>query len=137
MHSATRRSGFAKVATLALSFGAYAGSAWAAGVSGRVVLAEDPVAKASVYAYRVVERTFEKVATDDTGRFLFEALPAGLYKIVAHKVGLPPAVLVLARRSASESQFVQVELSAKTSEPDDDDAFFTDAAITSQVEPPS
>ena len=99
---------------------AFASPARGAGVAGRVVLAEDPVAKATVYAYRVVERSFDKVATDDTGRFLFDALPAGLYKIVAHKVGLTPAVLVLARRSAEESQFVEVELSASRVEPEDD-----------------
>jgi hypothetical protein len=96
------------------------GVAQAAGVSGRVVHADDPVARATVYAYRVVERTFEKVATDESGRFLFSELPAGLYKIVAHKIGLPPAVLVLARRSAAEAQFVQVELSAVVHEPEDD-----------------
>src|SRR5512139_1695420 len=95
LHSPAKRLGLAKFATLALSLGAFASSASATGVSGRVVLAEDPVAKATVYAYRVVERTFDKVATDDSGRFLFDALPAGLYKIVAHKVGLTPAVLVL------------------------------------------
>ena len=120
LHSPAKRLGLATIATLTLSLGAFASSASATGVSGRVVLDEDPVAKATVYAYRVVERTFDKVATDETGRFLFDALPAGLYKIVAHKVGLTPAVLVLARRSASESQYVQVELSTSKVEPDDD-----------------
>jgi hypothetical protein len=113
--SATRR-----IATLVFALVASAGAAGAAGVSGRVVHSDDPVSKATVYAYRAVERSFEKVATDETGRFLFDALPAGLYKIVAHKIGLPPAVLVLARRSASESQFIQVELSAAKGEPEDD-----------------
>jgi hypothetical protein len=75
-----------------------------------VVRGADPVANAVVYAYQVVERSYRKVATDRAGEFLFEQLPAGLYKIVAHKAGVPPAVLVLARRTAEEAQYVQVEL---------------------------
>jgi hypothetical protein len=82
----------------------------AAGVSGRVLQADQPVAEAIVYAYHVVEKTFRRVATDRGGEFLFETLPAGLYKIVAHKLGSPPAVLVLARRAAEDAQYVQVEL---------------------------
>jgi len=82
----------------------------AAGVSGRVLLDHHPVANATVYAYQVVERSFQKALTDPAGQFLFRDLPAGLYKIVAHKAGTPPAVLVLARRAAGDSQFVQVEL---------------------------
>jgi hypothetical protein len=120
LHSTPQRTASWKVAVAALALAASAQAADAAGVSGRVTRSDDPVARATVYAYRVVERSFEKSATDDAGRFLFEALPAGLYKIVAHKVGLPPAVLVLARKSADESQFVQVDLSASEAEPEQD-----------------
>jgi hypothetical protein len=84
----------------------------AAGVAGRVLRADRPVAQAVVYAYHVVEKSFRHVATDGSGEFLFETLPAGLYKIVAHKLGSPPAVVVLARRAAEDSQYVQVELPA-------------------------
>lgn len=88
----------------------------AAGVAGRVLQSEQPVAEAVVYAYHVVEKSFRRVSTDRTGEFLFETLPAGLYKIVAHKLGSPPAVLVLARRAAEDSQYVQVELPKRAAE---------------------
>jgi hypothetical protein len=91
-----------------------------AGVAGRVLHADQPVANAAVYAYQVVERSFRRVATDRAGEFLFEALPAGLYKIVAHKVGVAPAVLVLVRRAAEDVQYVQVELAGdETTENED------------------
>lgn len=101
------------------TFGASAGNA-EPGVSGRVLRADLPVAQAAVYAYHVVEKSFRRVATDATGEFLFEMLPAGLYKIVAHKLGSPPAVVVLARRAAEDSQYVQVELPAAADEPASD-----------------
>ncbi len=102
-------------ATLVALVPAAAWGTGVAGVSGRVVHGDDePVANATVFAYQVIERTFTKALTDDAGNFLFKDLPAGLYKIVAHKSGLPTAVLVLARRAAADSQFVQVALPEKT-----------------------
>jgi hypothetical protein len=91
-------------------WGSAAGAAAIPGVAGRVVRGAEPVPNAVVYAYQVVERTYRKAATDRAGEFLFEQLPAGLYKIVAHKIGVPPAVLVLARRTSEEAQYVRVEL---------------------------
>lgn len=82
----------------------------AAGLSGRVTLSEQPVSDVSVYAYQVLERSFRSVLTDREGLFSFASLPAGLYKIVAFKSGVPPAVLVLTRQAADESQYVLVEL---------------------------
>lgn len=90
-----------------------------AGVGGRVLAAADPVDEATVYVYQVVERTLQKVLTDPSGRFHFSDLPAGLYKLIAHKSGFAPAVVVLTRRAAEESQYVQVDLAAeaKSAEP--------------------
>jgi len=82
------------------------------GVAGRVLQADNPVSEAAVYAYRVVEHTFSTATTNGAGEFLFESLPAGLYKIVALKSGMMPAVLVLARRAAEEAQYIQVELTS-------------------------
>ncbi len=82
------------------------------GVAGRVLAETRPVADATVYAYRVVEKTLLRVLTDGAGEFQFSQLPAGLYKIIAHKSGFAPAVAVVTRRTADESQFVQVELPA-------------------------
>jgi len=95
---------------VALSVASTVPAAAEGGVSGRVLRSDEPVQNAVVYAYQVVERTAQRVTTDGAGEFLFGALPAGLYKIVALKSGLPPAVLVLARRAATDSQYVQVEL---------------------------
>jgi len=90
-----------------------------AGVGGRVLAAAAPVGEATVYVYQVVERTLQKGLTDPSGRFHFSDLPAGLYKLIAHKSGFAPAVVVLTRRAAEESQFVQVDLAAesKSAEP--------------------
>jgi hypothetical protein len=82
------------------------------GVAGRVLADSSPVAQATVYAYQVVEKSLRRVLTDGGGEFAFSALPAGIYKIIAHKSGFAPAVTVLTRRSAAESQFLQVELPA-------------------------
>ncbi|KAB2967812.1 MAG: carboxypeptidase regulatory-like domain-containing protein [Thermoanaerobaculia bacterium] len=82
------------------------------GVAGRVLAGSSPVAQATVYAYQVVERSLRRALTDGGGEFAFATLPAGVYKIIAHKSGFAPAVTVLTRRSAEESQFLQVELPA-------------------------
>jgi hypothetical protein len=51
-----------------------------------------------------------RVVTDAAGRFLIEQLPAGLYKIVAHKAGFVPAVVELTRESEGLSQIVELDL---------------------------
>jgi len=117
-------------ATVALSLLGAGRAEAAAGVAGRVLREDRPVSQAVVYAYHVVEKSFRHVATDGAGEFLFETLPAGLYKIVAHKLGSPPAVVVLARRAAEDSQYVQVELPATA---DDEAADFW--ALRSEVPP--
>jgi hypothetical protein len=80
------------------------------GLAGRVLTATQPVPDATVYAYQVVEKTLRSVLTDGSGEFLFSDLPAGLYKIIAHKSGFAPVVTVLTRRTSTESQYVQVEM---------------------------
>lgn len=79
-------------------------------VSGRVLGAEVPISSAEVYAYDVATYALEKVTTDQKGRFLFAALPAGLYKIIAHKDGFVPAVELLLRRSPDARQFLEMRL---------------------------
>jgi len=81
-----------------------------AGVAGRVLQSATPVVEARVFAYQLVERTMQRVLTDNAGRFLFEALPAGIYKIIAHKPGFEPAVLMLQRAASEEAQQVTLEL---------------------------
>jgi hypothetical protein len=80
------------------------------GVGGRVLSAASPLPSATVYAYQLTDRSHRKVTTDGGGGFLFDALPAGLYKIVAHKPGFVPVVLVLTRATAETYQFLEMEL---------------------------
>ena len=108
-------------------------TAASAGVAGRVVASAEPIAEATVYAYQTVEKSLRKVLTDDTGRFRFGDLPAGLYKIVAHKSGFLPTVAVVAHKSGDEAQFVEVELAPSTPESDSESFWTLRSEIPSDV----
>lgn len=97
-------------------------SARAAGVAGRVLADAQPVAEVTVYAYQMVEKSLRSSLTDAAGEFRFGELPAGLYKIIAHKSGFAPVVLIVTRRAAADDQFVQVELPAAAGGSDASDA---------------
>lgn len=81
------------------------------GVGGRV-LGEtlSPLGAAGVYAYQLADLSLQKVLTDKAGNFLFQNLPAGLYKIIAHKPGFSPVVVMLTRTAASNYQFLDLQL---------------------------
>ncbi len=79
-------------------------------IEGQVTGGNRPVAKASVYAYEVASYALEKVRTDGRGRFLFRSLPAGMYKIIAHKQGFVPTIALLLRRKAEEHQYVELQM---------------------------
>jgi hypothetical protein len=79
-------------------------------VAGRVLGPRSTVPDARVYAYQVADLSLARVVTDDQGRFAFDALPAGLYKIIAHKAGFLPVVVVLTRASAEARQFLELQL---------------------------
>ncbi len=80
-------------------------------IEGHVVVGRDrPVAKASVYAYEVASYALEKVRTDARGRFLFQSLPAGMYKIIAFKQGFAPTIALLLRRRAEDHQYVEIQM---------------------------
>ncbi len=98
---------FATLTLLALAGPVHAESP---GLEGRVVLNHSPVSEARVYAYQLVEKSLHKVLTDGSGRFLFESLPAGIYKLIAHKVGLQPAIQLLQRDAAESAQFIELQL---------------------------
>lgn len=80
------------------------------GVSGHVLDRSKPVVAAKVYAYEVTSTRMREVATDKSGRFLFERLPAGMYKLVAFKSGFVPAIELLLRRQKGDAQFVEIRL---------------------------
>lgn len=118
------RRGSALLALAASVLLAVPATAAPAGVAGRVVASAQPISEATVYAYQTVERSLRKVLTDETGRFRFSELPAGLYKIVAHKSGFLPTVAVVAHKSGDEAQYVEVELEP-TPQEEDAESFWT------------
>jgi len=79
-------------------------------VSGQVLEGGIPLASVQVYAYQLVDRTLRLATTGGGGEFLFDALPAGLYKLVAFKRGFLPAVVMLTRASRDAAQWVELQL---------------------------
>ena len=88
------------------------------GVEGRVVERNYPMDQVTVYAYEVASNELIKVTSDALGRFLFEGLPAGMYKLVAFKPGFRPSVELLLRRRPTDHQYVELELQARAAEAD-------------------
>ncbi len=93
------------------------------GVFGRVVGEADPLPAVRVYAYKLADLTLHQVRTNDAGRFRFSELPAGLYKIIAHKAGFVPAVVMLTRAREDAQQFLELQLATRgeIDAPEDDD----------------
>lgn len=83
------------------------------GVAGRVLGETSPLGSAGVYAYQLADLSLRKVLTDGQGNFLFQELPAGLYKIIAHKPGFSPVVVPLTRIAANTYQFVELQLATR------------------------
>ncbi|HEY2739899.1 MAG TPA: carboxypeptidase-like regulatory domain-containing protein [Thermoanaerobaculia bacterium] len=69
-----------------------------------------PLPSAGVYAYQLADASLRKVLTDPQGNFLFQDLPAGLYKIIAHKIGFTPVVVRITRTTAQTYQRVELQL---------------------------
>jgi hypothetical protein len=83
------------------------------GVGGRVLGEAAPLPAAGVYAYQLADLSVRKVLTDPQGKFLFQELPAGLYKIIAHKPGFVPVVVMLTRTAARNYQSVELQLTER------------------------
>src|SRR5688572_28598774 len=83
------------------------------GVGGQVLGEAAPLPAAGVYAYQLANLTVRKVLTDTKGNFLFQDLPVGLYKIIAHKPGFIPVVVMLTRTAAQNYQFVEMQLTER------------------------
>jgi carboxypeptidase family protein len=84
-----------------------------AGVGGRVLSETSPLAAAQIYAYQLADLSLRKVMTDRQGNFLFQDLPAGLYKIIAHKSGFMPVVVMLTRTTAQAYTSLELKLSQR------------------------
>lgn len=80
------------------------------GVEGLVRGESSPLSAAHVWAYQLADFSLRKVLTDGHGNFLFEDLPAGVYKIIAHKAGFRYGVLPLARKTATDYQRLEFNL---------------------------
>lgn len=84
------------------------------GVGGRVLgETASPLGAAGVYAYQLADLSLRKVLTDTQGNFLFQDLPAGLYKVIAHKPGFTPVVVMLTRTAANTYQFLELQLATQ------------------------
>lgn len=86
------------------------------GVAGQVRGGAEPLDAARVYVYHLTDFRLEKAVTDAAGRFLFEGLPAGLFKVIAYKGGFVPAVVQLTRSAADSYQYLDLELAQAEAE---------------------
>ena len=95
------------------------------GLQGKVTAESAPLARASVYAYELAELDVKKVLSDGEGSFLFEQLPAGIYKLIAFKAGFEPAVVMLSRAGAEVQQFVELRLQHESTESRDSEDYWS------------
>ncbi|HKG33867.1 MAG TPA: carboxypeptidase-like regulatory domain-containing protein, partial [Gemmatimonadales bacterium] len=105
------------------------------GVAGRVLGETRPLVSAHIYAYQLADLTLHKVLTDAQGNFTFQDLPAGLYKIIAHKAGFLPAVIMITRTTAQAYQFLELQLAQRQAGqgPDSDDFWSIRARVPADV----
>lgn len=82
-----------------------------AGLVGQVLSETRTLDAVRVYAYHLADLSLRRATTGTEGGFLFADLPAGLYKVIAHKAGFLPVAVLLTRTSAEAQQFLEVHLS--------------------------
>jgi hypothetical protein len=100
------------------------------GVAGRVVSEKNPLAAAHIYAYQLANLSLHQAMTDVQGNFFFQNLPAGLYKIIAHKSGFVPAMIAIPRETAKAYQSIEMQLSKRQAGQADGDDYW---ALRAQV----
>ncbi len=79
-------------------------------LAGKVSSSSTPLPSSQVYAYQLADLSLRKVVTDTEGNFLFDRLPAGLYKIIAYKSGFVPGIALLTRATNQARQYLDLEL---------------------------
>lgn len=95
------------------------------GVEGQVSTETSPLAAAKIYAYHLADLKINRQAlTNAQGKFQIPDLPAGLYKVIAHKTGFTPAVaMLMLSRTAAQNQRLDFQLlqrqSGKTRDEED------------------
>ncbi|MCG8463177.1 MAG: carboxypeptidase regulatory-like domain-containing protein, partial [Holophagales bacterium] len=80
------------------------------GVRGLVKAPQSPVGAARIYAYEVTSSSMKEARSDEDGRFSFDDLPAGMYRLIAFKPGFLPAVELLLRKRPSDRQIIELRL---------------------------
>ncbi len=80
---------------------------------GKVHAGKTPLPAARVYVYDVADRSKRRTTTDRFGRYAFQPLPAGVYRVIAHRPGFVPAVAELVRPTGESAQSLDFELSAR------------------------
>ncbi len=80
---------------------------------GRVHAGDAPLPAARVYIYDIADRSKRATTTDRFGRYAFQPLPAGVYRVIAHRPGFVPAVAELVRTTGESVQSVDFELGAR------------------------
>ncbi len=93
-------------------------------LTGRVSAERSPLGAVRVYAYQLSDLSLAKATTDRLGEFAFRKLPAGLYKIIAHKPGFVPAVVTVTRATSDAYQFLDLQLAVDDGRDGSDDADF-------------
>ena len=84
---------------------------------GNVHAGKAPLPAARVYVYDVADRSKRKTTTDRFGRYAFQPLPAGVYRVIAHRPGFVPAVAELVRTTGESVQSLDFELGARDRRP--------------------
>ena len=84
---------------------------------GRVHAGKAPLPAARVYVYDVADRSKRRTTTDRFGRYAFQPLPAGVYRVIAHRPGFVPAVAELVRTTGESAQALDFELNARERRP--------------------
>ena len=122
--------------TLAGQSGSLQAQARQSGVGGRVFTESNPLSSVHIYAYQLADLSLHQVMTDAKGNFLFPDLPAGLYKIIAHKSGFMPMVAMLPRATAKAYQALDFQLSQRQAgkgKDGDDDYWAVRARVPADV----
>ena len=106
---------------------------------GRVHAGKAPLPEAQVYVYDVADSSKVLATTDRFGRYAFQPLPAGIYRVIAHRPGYVPAVAELTRTTGESVQSLDFELgtrarrSGRDGKDDDEDFWSIRARIPSDV----
>lgn len=104
-----------------------------AALEGQVTSAAQPLGSTLVYAYQLRDLSLRRAVTDELGRFHFQDLPAGLYRIIALKAGFAPTITALARTSSEIKQFLEMELRRQSTETDERDFWSLRQALPGDV----